>query len=320
VVALALFASVGVHAYGGIRVSKIPYFRWDQFLGKVVLVTGGSSGIGYATALAFARYGARVIICSRDSNPAWFNGTDAARRINEDKDVLSLGGYARWVKTDVAEPAEVDALIENIKSIEGTIDFAVNNAGIAGFIGPIYEEKMEATLGGPHDTIRTNVFGMANTLAAEIKLWVDQNRGGAIVNTASLDGLHGSPDAVLYCSSKHAAIGLTKSVAVELAARDPPIRINAIAPGFTDTSLVWQQCKILEYNQQSWEGEYITKEHPLWKKWGSSFIDVTPRQRLVDPLEQARMIMYLCSQEARYMSAAVLIVDGGLNEQGIADQ
>jgi len=320
VFAVALFAGVAVNAYSGTRVAKIPYFRWDQFVGKVVLVTGGSSGIGYGAALLFARYGARVVFCSRDSNATWFNGTDAERRINSDPDVISLGGYARWVKTDVAEPDEVDALIENIKAHEGTIDFCINNAGIAGYIGSIVDEGLEEVLHGPHDTIRTNVFGLANSLAAELQLWDEQHRGGVIVNTASVDGLHGSGDAVLYCTSKHAAIGLTKSVAVELAKHDPPIRINALAPGFTDTSLVWQQVKFALYGQQSWEGEYINHDHPLWKQFGNYFAEMTPAGKLCEPEDQARMMMYLCSEEAQYISGAVLIVDGGANDADISDQ
>lgn len=318
VFAVAFALLVAVQANSGIRVSKIPSFRWDQFLGKTVLVTGGSSGIGFGTALNFARFGARVIICSRDSNPAWFNGTDAANRINADPDVQSLGGYARWVKTDVAEPDQVDALIANIVAHEGTIDFVANNAGIAGYIGVIEDEKIEELFGGMHDTVRVNVFGQAQVLAAVIQLWTNTSRGGVIVNTASVDGLHGEGEAPLYCTSKHAVIGLTKSVAVELATYNPPIRVNAIAPGFTDTSLVWQQCKLLEQlNQQSWEGDYITHDHPLWKKWGHFYSDAAPAGKLCDPMDQAHMIMYLCSEEASYLSGAVLIVDGGVNDEGV---
>jgi len=305
-------------ATSGIRVAKIPSFRWDQFIGKVVLVTGGSSGIGFGTALAFARFGARVIICSRDSNPAWFNGTDAARRINADPEVQSLGGYARWVKTDVAEPEQVDALIKNITDTEGTIDFVANNAGIAGYIGVIEDEKLEATLGGEHDTLRTNIFGQAQILAAVVGFWTKTNRGGSIVNTASVDGLHGAGEAVLYCTSKHAVIGLTKSVALELATYQPQIRVNAIAPGFTDTSLVWQQCKLLDGSgYQSWEGEYINHDHPLWKQFGHYYADAQPAGKLCDPMDQAKMIMYLCSEEASYISGAVMIVDGGVNDEGV---
>jgi len=317
-VALALLvAGTAVQGKSGIRVNKIPSFRWDQFLGKTVLVTGGSSGIGFGTALNFARFGARVVICSRDSNPAWFNGTDAARRINADPEVQSLGGYARWVKTDVAEPDQVDALIQNILDVEGTIDFVANNAGIAGFIGVLEDPKLEELLGTEHDTLRTNIFGQAQILAAVVGLWTNTSRGGVIVNTASVDGLHGAAEAPLYCSSKHAVIGLTKSVAMELATVNPPIRVNAIAPGFTDTSLVWQQCKYLDAQQQSWEGEYITHDHPLWKTYGHFYADAQPAGKLCDPMDQAKMIMYLCSEEASYISGAVMIVDGGVNDEGV---
>jgi len=304
-----------VEAFNGIRVDKIPSFRWDQFLGKVVLVTGGSSGIGFGTVLNFARFGARVVFCSRDSNPAWFNGSDAEKRVNADPEVQSLGGYARWVKTDVANPDEVDALIQNIVDNEGTIDFVANNAGIAGFIGALGDPEGDQYFGTMHDTLRTNLFGQANVLGAIIQFWQNNSRGGAIVNTASVDGLHGDPGAGLYCASKHGSIGLTMSVAKELAASSPQIRVNAIAPGFVDTSIVWQQCKMIDSGLQGWEGDYITHDHPLWKKYGPSFIEASPAGKLLQPVDLARMIMYLCSEEASYILGSVMVVDAGLNSE-----
>jgi len=317
VVALALSAAVAVNAGAAIRASKVPYFRWDQFVGKVVLVTGGSSGMGFATALSFARYGARVIIAARDSNSSWFNGADAAKKINEDKDVISLGGYARFVKTDVSIREQVDALIKNIVDHEGTIDFAFNNAGVAGYIGGLHEPGLEATMFSTHDCIRNNVFGVAYCLSAELELWAKQGRGGSIINTASVNAFHGATDAPLYSTSKFAVLGLTMSVALEVAKNSPEIRINALCPGFTDTSLVWQQCKYLEHGQQSWEGDFVNHDHPLWKKYGRFFAEAAPSGKIVDPMDQARMVMYLCSREARYISGAALIVDAGINDEGI---
>ena len=294
----------------GTRVAAIPGYRWEQFVGKVVLVTGGSSGIGYATALSFARYGARVVICSRDSNPAWFNGTAAAARINADPDVLSLGGYARWVRADVSKAADVDALLADIEATEGTLDIAVNNAGISGAMGPLLET--EQYLGTEHDALQTNIFGQAQSLAAELQLFARQQRGGVIVNVASVNGFRGADDAPLYATSKHASIGLTKSVALELALAPHHIRLNAIAPGFTSTSLLWQQAKFLESGQQPWLGDYITPEHPLWQKWGPVLAASAPSGLMCDPMDLARMIMYLCSQEADYISGGVFVVDGGI--------
>jgi len=313
---VAVLASVClVQAYNGIRVNKVPSFRWDQFIGKVVLVTGGSSGIGFGTALNFARFGARVIICSRDSNPAWFNGTDAANRINADPDVQSLGGYASWEKADVANVEEVDALLQNILDNEGDIDFVANNAGIAGYIGGLGDENCDQYFGGEHDSIRVNIFGQAIVLSTIVQHWMNNSRGGAIVNTASVDGLHGDMGAGLYCASKHASIGLTMSVGKELASLNPQIRVNAIAPGFVDTSLVWQQCKMIDSGLQGWEGDYITHDHPLWKKYGDSFIKASPAGKILEPIDLARMIMYLCSEEASYVTGAVMVVDAGLNTE-----
>lgn len=295
----------------GTRVAAIPGYRWEQFVGKVVLVTGGSSGIGYATALSFARYGARVVICSRDSNPAWFNGTAAAARINADPDVLSLGGYARWVRADVTKAKDVDALLADIVATEGTLDIAVNNAGIGGAFGALPD--IEEYFCTEHDALQTNLLGQAQSLAAELQLFARQQRGGVIVNVASVNGFRGDEQGPLYVASKHASIGLTKSVALELARAPHHIRLNALAPGLTSTSLVWQQTKFLETGQQPWLGEYITPDHPLWKKWEPAFLSAIPAGRICDPMDQARMVMYLCSEEADYISGGVFVVDGGVN-------
>ena len=311
VCAVAAAATTATAGQTGTRVVAIPGYRWEQFVGKVVLVTGGSSGIGYATALSFARYGARVVICSRDSNPAWFNGTAAAARINADPDVLSLGGYARWVRADVSKAADVDALIADIEATEGTLDYAVNNAGITGALGALPD--VEEYFGTEHDALQTNVFGQAQSLAAELQLFARQQRGGVIVNVASVNGFRGAALGPLYAASKHASIGLTKSVALELAGAPHHIRVNALAPGFTSTSLVWQQTKFLESGLQPWLGDYITPDHPLWKKWGPVLASKAPAGRMCDPMDQARMIMYLCSEEANYLSGGVFVVDGGIS-------
>jgi len=166
-----------------------------------------------------------------------------------------------------------------------------------------------------HDSIRTNLFGQVNVLAAIVKYWTDNKRPGVITQTSSVNGLRGDPGAALYVASKHGAIGVTKSVALELAAVNPPIRVNTIAPGFVDTSIVWQQCKFLEYGQQSWEGEYITHDHPLWKKYGDEFILASPCGKLVQPKDIGIMVMYLCSEEASYISGATLLVDAGLTSE-----
>lgn len=310
-VALLCALAATAAALTGTRVSAVPGYRWEQFVGKVVLVTGGSSGIGYATALSFARYGARVVICSRDAHPAWFNGTAAAARINADADVLSLGGYARWVRADVTRAADVDALLADIAATEGTLDIAVNNAGVTGALGALPD--VEEYLGTEHDALQTNVGGLAQSLAAELQLWARLRRGGVVVNVASVNGFRGAARGPLYAASKHAAIGLTKSVALELARAPHHVRVNALAPGYTSTSLLWQQTKYLEAGLQPWLGDYITPDHVLWKKWAPVLASKAPAGRICDPMDQARMIMYLCSQEADYISGGVFVVDGSVS-------
>lgn len=279
-----------------------------RFSGKVVLVTGGTSGIGFATSMLFAREGAHVIICARDSNPSWFNGTYAVNKISNDAEVLKNKGTVRFVKTDVSKLSEVKALFENIRNKEGTLDIAVNNAGITGAFGKI--EEIANLYGSEYDPVQNNFYGTAYCNTFEVALWKEQNKDGVIVNLASVNGFKASGGAPLYATSKHAIIGLTKSVAMENANTKPYIRCNAIAPGFTSTPLVWNQCKFIEDGKtQPWEGELITPEHELWKKYESALVN--PNGKISSPYDQAEMILFLASDAAQSITGAVMSVDGG---------
>lgn len=279
-----------------------------RFTGKIVLVTGGSSGIGFATSMSFAREGAHVVFCARDSNPSWYNGTFASTVINSDPKVIENKGSARFIKADVSKLAEVKALFENIRNNEGTIDIAVNNAGITGGFGKI--EEIYNYYGSEYDPVQNNFYGTAYCSSFEVELWKEQNKDGIIVNLASVNGFKASGGAPLYSVSKHAIIGLTKSVAMENAETKPYIRCNAIAPGFTDTPLVWNQCKFIEDGTtQPWQGDYITHDHPLWKKYGSSLVN--PNGEIASPYDQADMILFLSSDAAKSITGAVMSVDGG---------
>ena len=279
-----------------------------RFSGKVVLVTGGSSGIGLATSMSFAREGARVIFCARDSNPSWYNGTFAAKMINGDIDVIKNKGSARFVKADVSSRADVKALFENIRNNEGTLDIAVNNAGTTGGFGIV--ESIYDYYGSKYDPMQTNFYGAAYCTSLEVALWKEQNKDGVIVNLGSGNSFKASPGAPLYATSKHAIVGFTKSVALENANTKPYIRCNAIAPGFTDTPLVWNQCKFLEDGKtQPWEGDLITHDHPLWKKYESRLVN--PNGKIASPYDQANMILFLASDAAKSITGVVMSVDGG---------
>ena len=281
-----------------------------RFKGKKVLVTGGSSGIGFQTALEFAREGATVVFCSRDSHPTWFNGTAAETRINSDETVKATGGRARWVKADVSSAPDVKALFESIRAEEGLLDIAVNCAGISGPIGVISETGKYAQ--GEHDPIAVNLYGVLRCMAEEESMMLEGNISGAIVNVASLDGLLGAPTGSMYSASKFGVVGATKSMALAHITGGPYIRANAVAPGPVATPLFFNQVKMDEYGQQPWEGELVTEDSALWQKYKGDTEDVVPMHALARPKQIADPILWLCSDEAAKVSGDTLIVDGGI--------
>jgi len=283
-----------------------------EFAGKVVLVTGGSSGIGYQTALQFAQYGAQVILVARDSNPDWFNGQTAADSINADEIVMQTGGKARFFKCDVSKKEDVVALFDDIRSKENDLDFAVNAAGIGGPLGLLYENRHYIM--GEHDPMRNNIYGTLYSLMYELRFFNEKNHTGAIVNLASVNGVMATPKGSMYGASKWGIVGLTRSVAAEHAVATetmPFIRVNAVAPGLTDTSLTWNQVKWFADGTQPWEGDYITPSHPLWQQYGPIWIKGLTSQHIAEPKNMADPILYLCSSDASYITGHILLVDRG---------
>lgn len=281
-----------------------------RFKGKKVLVTGGSSGIGFQTALEFAREGATVVICSRDSHPTWFTGADAEARINSDETVVATGGHARWVKADVSKAKDVKALFESIRAQEGLLDIAVNCAGISGPIGQLGDTAKYSQ--GEYDPVAVNLYGVLRCMAEEESMMLEGNISGSIVNVASLDGLVSAPTGAMYSASKFGVIGATKSIALKHITGGPYIRANAVAPGPVATPLFFNQVKMDEYGQQPWEGDLVTEDSELWKKYKGDTEEVVPMHALARPSQIANPILWLCTDEAAHVSGDTLIVDGGI--------
>lgn len=249
-----------------------------QFDGKVALVTGAASGIGRATAVAFAQAGAKVVVADVGAE----GGQETVRLIERD------GGNARFVRCDVAHGAEVEALVRAAVEAYGGLDFAVNNAGIEGV--------MAATADYPEDVWRrvldVNLTGPWLCMRAEIPQ-LHTRGGGAIVNMASILGVVGFANAAAYTAAKHGLIGLTQVAALEYAAQG--IRVNAICPAFIETPMVMERGiaagSHLEVRQQ------LEQLHPIG--------------RLGKPEEIAAAALWLCSDGASFVTGHALLVDGG---------
>jgi NAD(P)-dependent dehydrogenase (short-subunit alcohol dehydrogenase family) len=244
--------------------------------GKVALVTGGASGIGRATALTFAREGAKLVIADMNVD----GGQQTVHMITEQ------GGDATFVRVDVSHAAEVQAMISKAVETYGRLDFDHNNAGILGtpFIG-----MTECTEAEWNQIMNINLKGVWLCMKYEIPQMLQQG-GGAIVNTASGAGLVGSAAFPIYDASKHGVVGLTKSAALQYAKRG--IRVNAVCPGVIRTPMSQQG---IDANPQ-FEESAITRN---------------PSGRFGKPEEIAEAVVWLCSDAASFVTGHAMSVDGG---------
>lgn len=247
--------------------------------GKVALVTGSSSGIGRAAALAFAREGARVVGCC-DVN---INGGE------ETVDMIKkCGGESIFVQTDVSQAAQVERLVNKAIETYGGLNYACNNAGIPGLRVPLIEFPEREW----NHVMDANFKSVWLCLKYEIPQMLMQGKG-AIVNISSDAGLKPNKGSTAYSSAKHGIIGLTRMAALEHA--ESGIRVNAVCPGPVRTPFVEELCR----------------RDPAREAW---YISTVPMRRMAVPEEIAEAIVWLCSDEASYITGHALPVDGGSAE------
>ena len=244
--------------------------------GKVALVTGGGSGIGRASALAFAREGARVVVVDIDTE----QGQATVDTIE------SAGSQAMFVRADVSQRADVEAMINRTVEVYGQLDCAFNNAGIEGTVGIPISDYCEDTW---DRVIDINLKGVWLCMKYELSHMLKQG-GGTIVNTASVAGLVGGTFGSAYYASKHGVVGLTKAAAIEYG--NSAIRVNAVCPGVIRTEMAERLIK----DKQNIESS-VTSLHPLG--------------RLGTPDEVAETVVWLSSDAASFITGQALAIDGG---------
>ncbi len=249
-----------------------------QFTGKVALITGGTAGIGRATAIAFAKEGAKIALSGRREK----EGGEVVAEIK------ALGGEAIFIRTDITKAAEVKAMVDTTVATFGRLDYAFNNAGVEQAMTPLAQQTEEVF----DQVINTNVKGVWLSMQHEIPAML-QSGGGAIVNTSSIAGLIGMPTMEIYIASKHAVEGLTKSAALEFAKQN--IRINNVAPAAIETRMY------KEFANTPQTQQYMISLHPIG--------------RIGQPEEVASAVLYLCSDGASFITGQTLPIDGGFTAQ-----
>jgi NAD(P)-dependent dehydrogenase (short-subunit alcohol dehydrogenase family) len=245
---------------------------------QVVLITGALTGIGRATALAFARAGAHVVVSGRRDEA----GQALAAELN------ALSGSAEYIRADVRHDDDVRSLVDQTVARFGRLDVAVNNAGTEGKPGPVTEQTAESYAA----TFDTNVLGTVLSLKHQMRVMQAQGHG-SIINLSSTMGHKGAPGASIYTASKHAVEGLTKAAALEGAAFG--VRVNAVAPGPVETEML-----------NRFTGNADRK---------AGLIAGVPLKRSGTPEEIARTIVFLASDHASFVTGQIISVDGGKSAQ-----
>jgi NAD(P)-dependent dehydrogenase (short-subunit alcohol dehydrogenase family) len=240
----------------------------------VVLITGALTGIGRATALAFAKEGARLVVSGR-------RDAEGEKLVAE---LRKLGAEAEYVRSDVRHEDDVRNLVDKTVARFGRLDIAINNAGTEGQPGPVTAQTAESYAA----TFDTNVLGTLLSMKHELRVMLPQ-KSGSIVNISSTLGQHGAPGASVYVASKHAVEGLTKSAAMEAAGYG--VRVNVVAPGPVDTGMLTRFTGTDE------------------RKAG--LVSGVPLQRMGKPEEIAQTIVFIASDKASFITGAMISADGG---------
>ncbi|MDY6940655.1 MAG: glucose 1-dehydrogenase [Cyanobacteriota bacterium] len=248
----------------------------NTFQGKVAFITGGSSGIGHATAIAFAEAGAKVAIAARRVRA----GSETVREIQ------TAGGEATFIATDVTKREDIIASIDKTVDLYGRLDYAFNNAGTEGKFAPM----TELTEADWEQTISTNLKAVWLCMKYEIKQLLKQDSGGAIVNTSSWLAKGGLIGSTIYSASKGGLDGIVRPAALEYACQG--IRINNINPGIIDTEMLRR---------------FFQPEDEAAKP----FINHIPTKRLGTSAEVAKTVIWLCSDAASYVTGQTISVDAG---------
>ncbi len=245
--------------------------------GKSALITGGGGGIGRATALIFAREGARLAIADASEEAA----RETVAQVN------AAGGQAMSLSGDVTESAAVQAMIEAVVSAYGRLDCAFNNAGIAGYQVDAGGKRTHEWADESFDRmIAVNLRGVWLCMKHELPQMMAQG-GGKIVNTGSIAGLIGLPTSSAYVAAKHGVLGLTKTAALEYATDN--IRVNAVCPGYIETKMT----------------------EDTMRRRGAELMEKVSFRRMGKPEEIGEMVLWLCSDRSSYVSGACYNVDGG---------
>lgn len=244
-----------------------------DFTSKVVVITGGATGIGRATAVEFAKAGANVVVGDIDD------------RANETVQIITdSGGTATFVTTDVTDDDSVKNLIDTAVELHGTIDIAFNNAGILPPTAPLHEQSVEDW----HRTLGVDATGVFLAMRHEIPVMLKAG-GGSIVNTASVAGVTADPEMTPYVAAKHAVVGLSKGAALDYATKN--IRVNILAPGLIRTPMT-----------ERWLNDPEIAPRVLAD---------SPIGRAAEPEEVAATVLYLSSDMAGAVTGSVYRVDGG---------